>query len=35
MEAGVGHFELKVIYPTIESRLEQMEMWAKEILPHY
>lgn len=35
VEAGVGHFELKVIYPTIVSHLEQMEMWAKEILPHY
>lgn len=35
VEAGVDHFEMKVIYPTIESHLEQMEMWAKEILPHY
>jgi len=35
IEAGVQHFELKIIYPTMESLFEQMALWAEEILPHY
>jgi len=35
IEAGVEHFELKIIYPTMESLFEQMTLWSKEILPHY
>jgi probable F420-dependent oxidoreductase len=33
--AGVQHFELKIIYPTIDSLIKQMTLWAEEILPHY
>ena len=35
IENGVQHFELKLIYPTMESFFEQMTLWSKEILPHY
>jgi probable F420-dependent oxidoreductase len=35
VEAGVQHFELKIIYPTIDSLIKQMTLWAEEILPHY
>lgn len=35
VENGVQHFELKIIYPTMDSLLKQMELWSKEILPHY
>ncbi|MFQ5850469.1 MAG: LLM class flavin-dependent oxidoreductase [Candidatus Binatia bacterium] len=35
IEAGVQHFELKMIYPTMESLFEQMALWSKEINPHY
>jgi alkanesulfonate monooxygenase SsuD/methylene tetrahydromethanopterin reductase-like flavin-dependent oxidoreductase (luciferase family) len=33
--AGVTHFELKFIYPTIGELTRQMELWANEILPRY
>ncbi len=35
IEAGVQHFELKIIYPSMESLFEQMALWSKEIIPHY
>lgn len=35
IESGVDHFELKIIYPAMESLLEQMALWSKEIIPHY
>ncbi len=35
IEAGVQHFELKIIYPTMDSLFEQMALWSKEVLPHY
>jgi len=35
IEAGVQHFELKIIYPTIDSLIKQMTLWSEEILPHY
>jgi probable F420-dependent oxidoreductase len=35
LEAGVQHFELKLIYPTMDSLLGQMALWSKEILPRY
>jgi alkanesulfonate monooxygenase SsuD/methylene tetrahydromethanopterin reductase-like flavin-dependent oxidoreductase (luciferase family) len=35
VEAGVQHFELKIIYPTIDSLIKQMTLWSEEILPHY
>jgi probable F420-dependent oxidoreductase len=35
VEAGVEHFELKFVYPTLESLEAQMTLWAEEILPHY
>jgi probable F420-dependent oxidoreductase len=34
-EAGVTHFELKFMYPTLDDLLFQMELWAETILPHY
>ena len=35
IEAGVQHFELKIIYPTMDSFIKQMGLWSEEILPHY
>lgn len=35
IESGVQHFELKLIYPSMESMFEQMALWSKEIIPHY
>jgi probable F420-dependent oxidoreductase len=35
IEAGVQHFELKIIYPTMDSLIKQMTIWSEEILPHY
>jgi probable F420-dependent oxidoreductase len=35
VEAGVRHFELKIVYPTMDDLYAQMELWAEEILPHY
>jgi hypothetical protein len=31
----VQHFELKMIYPTMDSLIKQMTLWSEEILPHY
>jgi alkanesulfonate monooxygenase SsuD/methylene tetrahydromethanopterin reductase-like flavin-dependent oxidoreductase (luciferase family) len=35
VENGVDHFELKLIYPTMDELTRQMELWAEEILPLY
>ena len=35
IESGVQHFELKIIYPTMDSLSRQMELWAENILPRY
>jgi probable F420-dependent oxidoreductase len=35
VEAGVTHFELKLIYPTMDELSRQMELWAEEIFPLY
>jgi probable F420-dependent oxidoreductase len=35
VDAGVTHFELKFIYPTMDELTRQMELWADEILPKY
>src|SRR2546423_4042 len=35
IESGVQHFELKIIYPTMDSLNRQMELWAENILPRY
>jgi probable F420-dependent oxidoreductase len=35
VDAGVTHFELKFMYPTIDDLLGQMELWAREIQPAY
>ncbi|HXG53522.1 MAG TPA: LLM class F420-dependent oxidoreductase [candidate division Zixibacteria bacterium] len=35
IENGVQHFELKIIYPTMDSLQRQMELWAENILPRY
>jgi probable F420-dependent oxidoreductase len=35
VEAGVSHFELKLIYPTMEDMVAQMELWAETIIPEY
>jgi hypothetical protein len=34
-EAGVRHFELKFMYPTLDDLLFQMELWAETILAEY
>ncbi|BBY89771.1 luciferase family protein [Mycolicibacterium tokaiense] len=35
VDAGVTHFELKFIYPTMDELTRQMELWAAEILPAF
>jgi probable F420-dependent oxidoreductase len=35
VENGVTHFELKLIYPTMDELTRQMELWAEEIFPIY
>jgi probable F420-dependent oxidoreductase len=35
VEAGVRHFELKLIYASMDELYEQMELWAQEIMPAY
>ncbi|ANW65510.1 hypothetical protein BCA37_19760 [Mycobacterium sp. djl-10] len=35
VDAGVTHFELKFIYPTMDQLTRQMELWAAEILPAF
>jgi hypothetical protein len=35
VESGVQHFELKIIYPTMDSFFKQMTLWSEQILPHY
>jgi probable F420-dependent oxidoreductase len=35
INAGVTHFELKFIYPTMDELTRQMELWAETILPLY
>ena len=34
-QAGVEHVELKLIYPSMDSLMRQMELWARHILPIY
>jgi probable F420-dependent oxidoreductase len=34
-EAGVQHFELKFLYPTLDDLLAQMHLWAEHVIPHY
>jgi probable F420-dependent oxidoreductase len=33
--AGVTHFELKFVYPTLDDLFSQMQLWADEIIPEY
>jgi probable F420-dependent oxidoreductase len=35
MEAGVTHFELRMVYRTMDEFKEQMELWAEKILPRF
>jgi alkanesulfonate monooxygenase SsuD/methylene tetrahydromethanopterin reductase-like flavin-dependent oxidoreductase (luciferase family) len=35
IENGVQHFELKIIYPSMDSLERQMTLWAESVLPHY
>ncbi len=35
IEAGVEHFELKLIYPDMETMYKEMLLWSEEIIPHY
>ncbi len=35
VDAGVTHFELKFIYPTMDELVAQMSLWAEEIIPEY
>jgi probable F420-dependent oxidoreductase len=32
---GVQHFELKMIYPTMDNFNRQMDLWAENILPYF
>jgi probable F420-dependent oxidoreductase len=33
VDAGVGHYELKFVYHSIEHLMQQLEMFAKEVIP--
>jgi probable F420-dependent oxidoreductase len=35
IEAGVQHFELKLIYPDMDTMYKEMLLWSEEIIPHY
>lgn len=35
VDAGVTHFELKLLYETMDDLDEQMELWAETIIPQY
>jgi probable F420-dependent oxidoreductase len=35
VQAGVTHFELKLMYPTMDSLLEQMALWAEKVFPDH
>ena len=35
VDAGVSHFEIKFIYPTLERHSEMLQLFAKEILPKF
>lgn len=35
IEAGVQHFELKLIYPDMDTMQKEMLLWSEEIIPHY
>lgn len=35
VDAGVRHFELKLIYPSMDVMLAQMELWAQEVMPRF
>jgi hypothetical protein len=32
---GVQHFELKMIYPSMDNFNRQMDLWAENILPYF
>ena len=34
-DAGVSHFEIKFIYPTLERHSQMLQLFAKEILPAF
>jgi alkanesulfonate monooxygenase SsuD/methylene tetrahydromethanopterin reductase-like flavin-dependent oxidoreductase (luciferase family) len=33
--AGVTHFELKLLYATMDEMRDQMELWAETVMPAY
>jgi probable F420-dependent oxidoreductase len=35
VEAGVTHFELKLLYSSIDEMEEQMQLWAETIMPEF
>jgi alkanesulfonate monooxygenase SsuD/methylene tetrahydromethanopterin reductase-like flavin-dependent oxidoreductase (luciferase family) len=35
IDAGVSHFEIKFIYPTLERHSQMLQFFAKEILPGF
>lgn len=34
-DAGVSHFEIKFIYPTLERHSQMLKLFAKEVLPAF
>src|SRR5207244_12038746 len=34
-DAGVTHFEIKFIYPTLERHAQMLELFAREVLPAF
>jgi probable F420-dependent oxidoreductase len=35
VDAGVTHFELKLLYSSIDELVEQMQLWAETIMPEF
>jgi alkanesulfonate monooxygenase SsuD/methylene tetrahydromethanopterin reductase-like flavin-dependent oxidoreductase (luciferase family) len=35
VDAGVTHFELKLLYSSIDELVEQLELWSEYIIPEY
>jgi alkanesulfonate monooxygenase SsuD/methylene tetrahydromethanopterin reductase-like flavin-dependent oxidoreductase (luciferase family) len=34
-DAGVSHFEIKFIYPTLQRHSQMLQLFAREILPAF
>ena len=35
LTAGISHFEIKFIYPTIDRHLQMMELFSREVIANF